>query len=150
MEALDRLQAPRLAFRPFRQGPGDGLPVRRQDQPGPGVAQFDPVAARLVDVEEERLLDRVLVGAGLDVGAGIEENVGGAQDLLTGVGGEGEMVQPAPGSGPVLGVDQVVGLVPEVVPNRLGLTVVLNDLLGAARTQQIGEEPAVRGMSLVR
>ena len=41
-------------------------PVGRQHQPGDRVAQLDAVAAGLVDVQEERLLDGVLVRAGLD------------------------------------------------------------------------------------
>jgi hypothetical protein len=79
-----------------------------EQQPGSGVAQLDPVATRLPHVEEERLLDRVFVRPGLDVDAGVEEHVGGAQDVLPGVGGERDVVQPAAGPGPVLCVHQVV------------------------------------------
>src|ERR1700760_1768316 len=64
VEGLDRLQAPGLALGPFGLGPGDRAPVRRQYQPGDRVAQLDPVPAWLVDVEEERLLDGLLGGAG--------------------------------------------------------------------------------------
>src|SRR6202044_3724548 len=55
VEGLDRLPAPGLARGRFGFGPGDRPPVRREHQPGGRVAQLDPVAAWLVDVQEERL-----------------------------------------------------------------------------------------------
>src|SRR6202790_4508913 len=66
VKGLDRLQPPRLSLLAFLFGPDDRLPVRRQNEPGAGVGDFDAVAAGLVDIEEEGLLDRVLVRAGLD------------------------------------------------------------------------------------
>jgi hypothetical protein len=42
----------------------DGFPVRRQDQPRAGIGDLDPVAAGLVEIEEERLLDGVLAESG--------------------------------------------------------------------------------------
>src|SRR3954451_21653593 len=66
VERLDRLQPPGLALGPFGLGPGDRAPVGCEYQPGDRVAELDTVAARLVDVQEERLLDRVLVRPGLD------------------------------------------------------------------------------------
>src|SRR5580693_2849080 len=88
MERADRLQAPGLALGPLGLAPADRLPVRGEDQPGHRVAQLDPVPARLVDVEEERLLDGVLVRPGLDEHPVVQADVGSAQDVLTGVGGE--------------------------------------------------------------
>ena len=64
MKRLDRLQPPRLALLAFLLGPHDRFPVRRQDQAGAGIGDLDPVAAGLVDVEEECLLDGVLVRTG--------------------------------------------------------------------------------------
>ena len=63
VEGLDGLQAPGLTLGALGLGPGDDLPVGGEQQAGPGVAQLDAVAARLPDVQEERLLDRVLVRA---------------------------------------------------------------------------------------
>ena len=78
MKRLDRLQPPRLAFLAFFLGPHDRLPVRRQDEAGAGVGDLDAVAAGLPDIEEEGLLDRVLVRAGLDVDAVLQKDIGGA------------------------------------------------------------------------
>src|SRR5258708_7479432 len=69
VKRLDGLQPPRLALLALFLGPDDRLPVRREDEAGAGVGDFDAIAAGLVDVEEERLLDGMLVRAGLDVDA---------------------------------------------------------------------------------
>ena len=69
MKRLDRLQPPRLALPALFLGPDDRFPVRREDEPRASVGDFDAVAAGLVDVEEEGLLDGVLVRAGFDVDA---------------------------------------------------------------------------------
>src|SRR2546421_8539910 len=66
VEGLDGFQPPCLAFGPFGLGPGDGFPVRGEDQPRDRVAQLYPVAAGFVDVEKECLLNGVLVRAGFD------------------------------------------------------------------------------------
>ena len=89
MERLDRLQPPRLALFAFFLGPHDRLPVGREDQAGAGVGDLDAVAAGLPDMEEEGLLDRMLVRAGLDVNAVLEKDIGGAfpreLPLVTGI-----------------------------------------------------------------
>src|ERR1700722_12059650 len=95
VEGLDCLQAPGLAFLALLLGPDDRLPVRRQDQARAGVGDFDPVAAGLVDIEEEGLLNRVLVRAGLDLDAVFQENIGGAQDFLAAVQRVGDVVEAA-------------------------------------------------------
>ena len=82
VEALDRLETPRLALLSLGFGPHDGLPVRREDQARAGVGDLDAVAAGFVDVQKERLLDRVLVGAGLDVDAVLEKDVGRPQHVF--------------------------------------------------------------------
>ena len=82
VKAFDRLQAPGLSFPAIGLGPDDRLPVGRQHQPRAGIRHLDAVAAGLIDVEEERLLNRVLVRPRLDVHAGFEEDVGGAQHVL--------------------------------------------------------------------
>src|ERR1700684_2434686 len=82
MARRDRGQAPRLAPGSLGLGPGDGLPVGREDQPRTGIAQFDPVPAWLVDVQEEGLLDGVLMRAGLDEDALFEADVRGPQECL--------------------------------------------------------------------
>src|SRR5262245_42044576 len=85
VEGLDGLQAPGLAPLALGLGPHDGLPVGRQHQARAGVGDLDAVTAGLVDVEEERLLDGVLVRAGLDVHARLQEDVSRAQHLLAAV-----------------------------------------------------------------
>jgi hypothetical protein len=60
-----------------------------------GIGDLDPVAAGFVDVEEERLLDRVLVRAGLDIDAVLQEDIGGAQDPLAAVERVGNVMKPA-------------------------------------------------------
>jgi hypothetical protein len=67
VERVDGLQSPCLALFPFLFGPVDRLPVGIEDEPGSGIAELDAVASGFVDVEEERLLDRVLAGAGLGI-----------------------------------------------------------------------------------
>ena len=66
-----------------------------EDQPGAGIGELDPVAGGLPDIEEEGALDGVLVRPGLDVDAVLEEDVGGAQDVLALVDGVGEVVEAA-------------------------------------------------------
>src|SRR5262245_14117353 len=85
VERLDRLQSPGLALRALGLGPADRLPVGREDESGTGIGDLDAVAAWLVDVEEERLLDGVLVRPGLDEHAVLEKDVGGAQHVLAAV-----------------------------------------------------------------
>src|SRR4030095_11058642 len=53
MKRLHRLQPPAVAFLASFLGPHDRLPVRRENQAGAGVGDFDAVAAGLPDVEEE-------------------------------------------------------------------------------------------------
>src|SRR5690348_14240287 len=144
VEGLDRLQAPGLALGPFGLGPGDRAPVRRQHQPGDRIAQLDPVPARLVDVEEERLLDGVLVRSGLDENPVVQADVGGPDDVLARVRRERDMVQAPARSGPVARVHQVVALVGEVQPLCGDRAVVELDLLGDPPAEHIADEVPVR------
>jgi len=86
---VDRLQPPSLALLALFLSPHDRLPVGREDETGAGVGDFDAVAAGLPDMEEEGLLDRMLVRAGLDVNAVLEKDIGGAfpreLPLVTGI-----------------------------------------------------------------
>src|ERR1700733_12642094 len=95
VERLDGLETPGLAFFPLGLVPDDGLPVRRQNKPRPGIRHLDTVAARLVEIEEEGLLNGVLVWAGLDVNAVLEANVGGAQHVLAAVHRVGDVMETA-------------------------------------------------------
>jgi hypothetical protein len=67
MEGFDGLQAPGLALLAVGLGPDNRLPVGLQDQARTGIGQFDAVAGRLPDIEEEGALDRMLVRSGLDM-----------------------------------------------------------------------------------
>src|SRR5882672_6463540 len=107
MKRLDRLQPPRLALLALLLGPHDRLPVRRQDEAGAGVGDFDAVAAGLVDVEEEGLLDRMLVRAGLDEDAVLQKNIGGAQNLLAAVERVGDVVEATFSAVMVAGIGEV-------------------------------------------
>ena len=111
VERLDRLQPPGLALLAVGLGPDDRLPVGREDQSRAGIGEFDAIAGRLPDIEEERALDRVLVRSGFDMDAVLQEDVGGAQDVLARVGGVGDVVQPAATAAMFLGAGEIVGLV---------------------------------------
>ena len=81
VERRDGLHAPGLALGALGLRPHDRLVLGVEEQEAAG-ADLDAVAARLVGVEEERLLDRVLVRPRLDHDAVLEEDVGGAQHVL--------------------------------------------------------------------
>ena len=57
MKRLDRLQPPSLALLTLFLGPDNRLPVRREDETGAGVGNFDAVTAGLIDVETAGLID---------------------------------------------------------------------------------------------
>src|SRR5580704_9973246 len=95
VKGLDRLQPPRLTLLALFLGPDDRLPVRRQNQPRPGVSDLDPVAAGFIDIKEKGLLDGVLVRASLDVDAVLQEDIRGTQDVFAAVERVGEMVETA-------------------------------------------------------
>src|SRR5215217_9428207 len=59
VEALDRLDPPRLALRPLSLGPHDRFELGIEDEVAAG-GDLDAVAAGLQAVEEEALGDRVL------------------------------------------------------------------------------------------
>ena len=58
VEALNCLEPPRLSFLPLRFRPPNWLPVRRKNETGPGIRNFDAISAGLIDVEKERLVSR--------------------------------------------------------------------------------------------
>src|SRR5260370_34664722 len=58
VEGLDRLQAPGLALLALLLGPDDRLPVGCEDQARAGVGDLGAVAAGLVDIKGEGMLDR--------------------------------------------------------------------------------------------
>ena len=107
VEGRDRLHPPSLPFRALGLRPDDSLVVGGEDQEAPR-AHLDPVAARLVGVEEERLLDRVLVRAGLHHDAVLEKDVRGAQYVLALVDEVGDVVQPPAGPRQVARIRDVV------------------------------------------
>src|SRR6185437_1434392 len=116
VERGDRRQAPCLSSCALGLGPGDRLPVGREHQPGAGVAQLDPVTAGLIDIQEKGLLDRVLVRAGLDEYLPVDADVGGLEYVFSRIGRECDVVQPSIRLGPVVGIDEVVGLLREMQP----------------------------------
>src|SRR6516165_3821594 len=143
MKRLDRLEAPSLAFLAFLLGPDDRLPVWRENQPRAGVGDLDAVAAGLPDIEEEGLLDRMLVRAGLDIDVVLEKDIGGAQDFLAAVDGVGDMMEAAFLAVMVAGIGEIVALVRHGHPHRSFRTVVEHDLLGGAAAEIVLEEQTV-------
>src|SRR5690348_6374951 len=144
VEGLDRLQPPGLALLALFLGPDDRLPVGRQDQPRAGVGDRDAVATGLPDIKEEGLLDRMLVRAGLDVDAVLEEDIGGAQDLLAAVDGIGDVMEASLLAVMIPRVGEVVALVRHGHPHRGFRAVIEDDLFGGTQTKIGLEEEPVR------
>src|SRR5262245_56753391 len=117
VEGLDRLEAPRLTLLSFGFVPHNRLPVGRQHQSRTGVVELDAIAAGLVDIEEERLLDRVLMWTGLDVDAVLETDVRGTQDLVLRIHGPRGVMEAAVRAVMVVREGDVVGLVVARHPN---------------------------------
>ena len=84
-----------------------GLVVGGEDQEA-AAARLDAITPRLIDVEEEGLLNRVLVRAGLDQDAVLEKNVGGAQHVLALVDEVRDVVESAAGTRQVARIRDVV------------------------------------------
>ena len=98
VERFGGLQAPGLALPALGFAPTDGFPIRRQDQPRARVGYFYAITARFIDVQEKGLLDGVLVRPGFDIHAVFQENVGGAQHVLTAIDGVGNVMEAALGA----------------------------------------------------
>jgi polar amino acid transport system substrate-binding protein len=144
VEGLDRLQAPGLTLLALGLSPDDRLPVRRQHQPRAGIGDLNAVAAGLINIKEECLLHGVLVRAGLDIDAVLQENIRRAQDFFAAVERIGHVVEAPLGARVIARIGKVVALVGEGEPHaRLG-AVVEHDLLGGARAEIFLEEQAVR------
>src|SRR5579859_6143030 len=143
MEGLDGFQTPRLPLLALLLGPDDRFPVRRQDQPRAGIGDLDPVAARLIDVKKESLLDRMLMRTGFDIDPVLQKNVRGPQNILAAVERVSEMVETARRSGMVARIGEVVTLVRDRHPHRSFGTVVEHDLLRQPASQIFFEENPV-------
>ena len=63
VEGFNGWQAPSLPFFTICLTPDDGLPVRSQYEARTGAGNLEAVAARLVNVQEKRLLDGMFVRA---------------------------------------------------------------------------------------
>ena len=113
-----------------------GLPVRLQDQPRAGIRHLDAVARRLVDIEEEGALDRVLVRPGLDEDAVLQEDVGSPQHVVALVDRVGDVVEAAARAGMILRHGHVVALVVDGEPAAAEPAVVEPDLLGHAAAER--------------
>src|SRR5262249_60061430 len=140
MEALGRLQAPGLALLALFLRPGDWPPVRRQHKACTGIGYLDPVAARLVDIEEEGLLDGVLVGPGLDEDSVLEEHVGSSQDVLAAVDGVADVVEAALHAMSLASIGEVVALVRAGQPHARLRAAVQHDPLGETKAKIALEE----------
>ena len=93
VETLDRLQPPGLPLGALGLRPQYRLPVGRQNKPRSGIGDFDAVAARLVDVEEEGLLHGVFVRAGLDEDAVLQKNIRRAEHVFARVERVGDVME---------------------------------------------------------
>src|SRR5665213_1882895 len=76
VKTLDGLEAPGLAELALRFSPDHRLPVWRKHEARTGIRHFYSVPARLIHVDEESLLHRMLMRPGLDVHAVLEKDVG--------------------------------------------------------------------------
>ena len=121
----------------------DRLPIRREDQPRARVGDFHPISARFVNIEEKRLLDGVLVRAGLDIDSRFEKDIGGAQDILAAIDRVGQMMKTALRAGVVGGVGEIVALVGARHPHGGFAAVVEHDLLGKTEAEVLFEENPV-------
>src|SRR5690625_7709176 len=92
--------------------------VRIQDQSVTALSEFNAVAARFPDVQEESLVNGVFIRPVFDVDTFFEEEVGGFQNIFTGVGRKRQVVEPAAFTGPVIGVHDVVGFLRETEPSN--------------------------------
>src|SRR5579872_1134324 len=143
MKALDRLEAPGLSLFALGFAPADRLPIRRQDQPRAGIGDLDAVAARLIDIEEECLLHRMFMRAGLDEDSGFEENVGGAQHVLAAVEGEGDVMEAAADAMRFERIGEIVALVGAGQPHAGFDAAIEHDLLGQAEAERLLEKFAI-------
>ena len=129
MKRLDGFQSPGLAFLSVLLRPRDRFPVGGQNQAGTGVRNFHSVAAGLVDVQKEGLLDGVLMWSRFNVDSAIQKNVRRTQDILTAVHRVGEMMKAAARPRVVGSVRKIVTLVADRQPHAALRAVVQNDLL---------------------
>src|SRR3954471_23160081 len=143
VERFDRLQSPRLPLRPLGFTPHDRLPIRREDQPRPGIGHFDAIAARLVDVQKKGLLDRVLMRAGLDEHTILEKDIGGAQNFFAAVERVSDVMKAPARAGVVARIGEIVALIRECDSHRGFTAVVQNDLLGETAAEIVLEKLAV-------
>src|SRR5690349_22103132 len=107
VKRLDRFQAPRLSLLALLFGPDDRLPVRRQNETGPGIGDLDPVAARFVYIEKKGLLDGVLVRAGFDEDAVLQKDIGGTQHVFAAVERIGDVMETARRAGMILRIGEI-------------------------------------------
>src|ERR1700722_2544436 len=107
VEGLDGFQPPCLPLFALLFRPDDRFPVRCQDQPRAGIGDLDPVAAGLIDVKKESLLDRMLMRTGFDIDPVLQKNVRGPQNILAAVERISEMVETARRSGMVTRIRKV-------------------------------------------
>src|SRR5699024_7613220 len=143
------LHSPSLTLGAFRVGPVDHWLVRIQNQPCPGVGELDAVAARLPNVVEEGLVDRMVLGTISGVAALFEKVVCSFESVFACVRGEGQMVEAAALTGPVIGVYDVVGFLRESEPSCCVAAFIKFDLLGFPRLHDVVPEIA-RGMYICR
>src|SRR5687767_11809077 len=107
MKAFDRLEPPGLSLLALGLRPGDRLPVRIENEARPRIRDLDPITGRFIDVEEERLLDRVLVRAGLDEDAVLEKDIGRLENLFSLIDRVGNVVKATSGRRVIAGVGDV-------------------------------------------
>src|SRR3989441_6167163 len=140
VEAFDRLQSPGLALLAVGFCPDDRRPVRCEHEPRAGAVDLDAIAARLVDVQKEGLLDGVLVRARLDVHAVLEEDVGRPKDVLPGIHRIREMVESAAGAVVIGGERKVVALVGRRHPRARFIAAVEDDHFRGPHAENVLEE----------
>src|ERR1051326_9108655 len=98
MERFNGFQSPSLAFLPFGLGPPDGFAIGRQNQASAGIGDLHAASAGFQNIEKKGLLDGVLVPAGLDLDAVLQEDIGCEQNFLAAVYGVRDVMKTALGS----------------------------------------------------
>src|SRR5699024_3852970 len=143
------LHSPSLTLGAFRLGPVDHWLVRIQNQPCPGVCGLDAVTARLPNVEEEGLVDRMFIGTIFDVDALFEKVVCSYDNVFACVRGEGQMEEAAALTVQGIAVYDVVGFLRESGPSCCVAAFIKFDPLGFPRLHDVVPEIA-RGMYICR
>jgi hypothetical protein len=144
VEAFNRLESPCLSFLSLRFRPPNWLPIRRKNETRAGIRNFHAIAAGLVDVEKERLLDGVFVRPRFDKDPVLEKDIGAPQYILATIDGVSNVVKATLHAVRLTRVGEIVALVRASEPHSSLSAVVENDRFREPETQIFLKEFTVR------